>query len=201
MENLLAGVVAGAASTAVLQPIDVVKVRYQVFTGTARSYSSVLSAVRTIVSTEGVGALYKGLSPAMLGSAMSWGLYMHFYEHAKAALLAGRASETRLSSLEHMGAAMSAGGAVALITTPIWMIKTRLQLQVEGVEVGEGKRQYRGLLGACLRFDGVSGATLHTCAVRRCCKMHRKGGRPLGIVSWSCSSLAADVAWSHSGMH
>lgn len=147
MENLLAGLVAGAASTAALQPIDVVKVRYQVFAGTAQRYGGMWDAVQTIVGKEGLSALYKGLAPAMIGSAVSWGLYMHFYEAAKAALLARHEGETRLSSWEHMGAAMGAGSTVAFLTTPIWMIKTRLQLQVEGVEVGAGKRQYTGLLG------------------------------------------------------
>lgn len=145
MDNLLAGLLAGATSTAVLQPIDVVKVRYQVW---SKAYSSVPGALSSIVREEGFRALYKGLTPAMLGSSVSWGLYLHLYERAKAAVARHRHSDgSRLSYWENMLAATSAGCSVVLVTNPIWMIKTRMQLQREAAQSGSGKAPYRGIVG------------------------------------------------------
>jgi solute carrier family 25 folate transporter 32 len=39
--------------------------------------------VRNIVGQEGAGSLFRGLTPSLFGSAVSWGLYFYFYEIAK----------------------------------------------------------------------------------------------------------------------
>ena len=149
MDNLIAGALAGAISTVALQPVDVVKVRYQVWSGSSRAYKSLADALLTIVRTEGIMALYKGVVPAMLGSSMAWGLYMPFYEHAKGVVLRNfhEPGETRLSYWEHMLAAIGAGSAVVMFTNPVWMIKTRMQLQQDGKELGHGRKHYRGVFG------------------------------------------------------
>jgi len=149
MDNLVAGLLAGATSTAVLQPIDVIKVRYQVWN---RAYSSVAGAFTSIIREEGVRALYKGLAPAMIGSSVSWGLYLHLYEHAKGAVARSRhADGSRLSYWENMLAATSAGCSVVLVTNPIWMIKTRMQLQREVALTSGGKAPYKGIAGTFRR--------------------------------------------------
>ncbi len=144
MDHLAAGLLAGATSTAVLQPIDVIKVRYQVWN---RAYSSLAGAFTSIVKEEGIRALYKGLAPAMIGSSVSWGLYLHLYERIKGVVASSRHNDgSRLSYWENMLAATSAGCSVVMVTNPIWMIKTRMQLQRESAS-GTGKAPYRGVAG------------------------------------------------------
>jgi solute carrier family 25 folate transporter 32 len=147
MDHLVAGLLAGATSTAVLQPIDVIKVRYQVWN---RAYPSLVGAFTSIIREEGIRALYKGLTPAMLGSSVSWGLYLHLYENAKAFIGSKRHSDgSRLSYWENMLAATSAGCTVVLITNPIWMIKTRMQLQKEQLAVKTSSQApYTGIIRA-----------------------------------------------------
>ncbi|MBA0628248.1 hypothetical protein Godav_023011, partial [Gossypium davidsonii] len=72
----------------------------------------------------GLKGLYAGFLPAVLGSTVSWGLYFFL---AKQRYSKNR--EEKLSSGHHLASAAEAGALVSLCTNPIWLIKTRLQLQ------------------------------------------------------------------------
>lgn len=68
---------------------------------------------------------------------MSWGLYFFLYEAAKKRHItwSSSADETgRLPPLRHCAAALEAGVTTSLLTNPVWLIKTRLQLQVQQKE-------------------------------------------------------------------
>ncbi|ETL38086.1 hypothetical protein, variant 3 [Phytophthora nicotianae CJ01A1] len=78
-----AGLGAGAVSTMLLYPLDLVKVRYQVHEKSAHAYRSLGHAFRSIVAEEGVRALFRGMSPALYGATLSWGIYMLVYQNAK----------------------------------------------------------------------------------------------------------------------
>ncbi|ETM44514.1 hypothetical protein, variant 2 [Phytophthora nicotianae] len=78
-----AGLGAGAVSTVLLYPLDLVKVRYQVHEKSAHAYRSLGHAFRSIVAEEGVRALFRGMSPALYGATLSWGIYMLVYQNAK----------------------------------------------------------------------------------------------------------------------
>jgi hypothetical protein len=66
---------------------DLVKVRYQAdqspLKGAEGKRPSIVATVRNIVGQEGAGSLFRGLTPSLFGSAVSWGLYFYFYEIAK----------------------------------------------------------------------------------------------------------------------
>ena len=51
---------------AILYPIDLVKVRYQVYDKKGRAYGSLLSAFTTIAKTEGIQGLYQVLHRQIL---------------------------------------------------------------------------------------------------------------------------------------
>ena len=69
-----------------------------------------------------------GLTPALIGSGVAWGVYFFAYNAAKQRYreLTG---QTRLGPLTHLASAAEAGSIVCFITNPIWVVKTRLQLQ------------------------------------------------------------------------
>ena len=83
---LIAGFSGGVASTTLLLPLDVVKLRLQVHEGADRL--GTLRAVRHILRYEGVRGLYVGWTPAVVGSAVAWGGYFYFYEGLKQRVLA-----------------------------------------------------------------------------------------------------------------
>lgn len=152
MSHLLAGTSAGLISTSLLHPLDLVKTRFQAFEGAtgragSKAYRSSLSALRFILARDGFASLYGGITPALLGSGASWGLYWAFYERAKArhAARLGDAAAERLPAQYHLLSSTEAGVATVLITNPVWLLKTRLQLQSSGAP-------YRGMGDAALRI-------------------------------------------------
>mmetsp|Transcript_8214 Transcript_8214/g.24610 ORF Transcript_8214/g.24610 Transcript_8214/m.24610 type:complete len:296 (+) Transcript_8214:140-1027(+) len=118
-----AGVIAGACSTTLLYPLDLVKVRFQA--DTSAKLPSVVGMVSRVARAEGARALFAGLTPALLGSALSWGGFFFFYEKFKPQN-DGTAVQTAGSNAL---ASVKAGAAMVLLTNPVWLVKTRLQLQ------------------------------------------------------------------------
>lgn len=158
--HLLAGVLSGAVSTAALFPLDLVKTRFMVLNAHisgnfSASYTGYRDAVRSILRAEGPRAFWQGLTPAVVGAGSSWGLYFFFYENAKTRrqhdLGVHGAAISKLPAWQHLAAATEAGVCTAFLTNPIWLVKTRLQLQVHSRAPGPtpgAPRLYRGMTGA-----------------------------------------------------
>lgn len=109
-------IVASVSFAVALYPLDLIKVRMQVFDGAGSRYTSLASAFRSIVGQEGFAALYKvlsayftyrpgkipfeliiyiwilyqGMGPGLIASVLSWGGYFYFYEQSKVGLATGR---------------------------------------------------------------------------------------------------------------
>ncbi|CAN1813998.1 Folate transporter 1, chloroplastic [Linum perenne] len=144
-ENAAAGAVAGFATVAATHPLDVVRTRFQVNDGRLSvlpTYRNTGHAIVTIARLEGLKGLYAGMSPAVLGSTVAWGLYFLFYSRAKERY--SKNKNQSLSPLYHLASAAEAGGLVCLCTNPIWLVKTRLQLQTNRHQ----SRPYSGLYDA-----------------------------------------------------
>jgi solute carrier family 25 folate transporter 32 len=141
--HLIAGTTGGLVATVICYPLDTIKTRFQAHTSatTYSPYASVATAFRTIIGREGWRALYQGLGPAMVGAGASWGGYFYFYEKIKDQMKA-RAPAGGLGMGHHITAGMLAGNAIVLMTNPVWLIKTRLQLQMK--EPGSAAKHYRG---------------------------------------------------------
>ncbi|KAI9109685.1 hypothetical protein K1719_019315 [Acacia pycnantha] len=129
-ENATAGAIAGFATVTATHPLDVVRTRFQVNDGRfpfVPIYKNTAHAIFTIARSEGLRGLYAGLLPAVLGSTISWGLYFYFYDKAKQRYARNRGE--KLSPGYHLASAAEAGTLVCLCTNPIWLVKTRMQLQ------------------------------------------------------------------------
>ncbi|PNH11010.1 Mitochondrial folate transporter/carrier [Tetrabaena socialis] len=129
--HMIAGGMAGSAAVLFLHPFDVIKTRLQVQDGASSSgtqYRNALHAGRTLLAQEGWRSFYKGLTPALIGSGVSWAAYFYIYEAIKAWHCSWQGRE-RLSPGWNMASAAQAGATVCLLTNPVWLIKTRLQLQ------------------------------------------------------------------------
>jgi solute carrier family 25 folate transporter 32 len=158
--HLVAGVLSGLLTSGLLHPLDVLKTRYQVQDGlvNALRYRSLAGAVRDVLGSEGVRGFYRGMAPALLGSGASWGLYFYFYEACKRRLRAGGGGAP-LSPAQHAYAAWEGGTVTCLFTNPVWLVKTRMQLQT-GSGSGGGGGGYTSMAHAfasIVRQEGPQG--------------------------------------------
>ncbi|ETV95917.1 hypothetical protein H310_10582 [Aphanomyces invadans] len=131
VKHSFAGIAAGGISTAILYPLDLVKTRYQIHENSPKAFRSLGQAFVSIVKTDVTGrynfrALYQGMSPALYGTTLSWGLYFFFYEHAKSFY----ADQTILPPwVGHFASGIQAGAMCVPLTNPIWLVKVRMQVQ------------------------------------------------------------------------
>jgi solute carrier family 25 folate transporter 32 len=89
-----------------------------------------------IVRNDGITGLYRGLTPALIGNGISWGIYFGSYNVAKQmarSSLGVAPNNGPLPVTANLACAASAGVVTTLITNPIWMVKTRWQLQGKGM--------------------------------------------------------------------
>ncbi|XP_030756717.1 mitochondrial folate transporter/carrier-like [Sitophilus oryzae] len=154
-EHLIAGTTAGVTSTLILHPMDVVKIRFAVNDGihSTPKYSGIWNAFSTIYRMEGFRGLYRGVTPNVWGAGASWGLYFLFYNSIKNFIQGGNVN-TPLGPGYHLLAASQSGLVTLFVTNPIWVVKTRLCLQV-----GENQK-YNGTID-CLskiyKSEGIVG--------------------------------------------
>ncbi|CAD6234089.1 GSCOCG00007541001-RA-CDS [Cotesia congregata] len=161
-QHFVAGISGGVVSTLMLHPLDLIKIRFAVndgLTKTAPQYTGLRNALTEIVKSDGVRGLYRGVTPNVLGSGSSWGLYFFFYNNIKTWLQKGNSKKPLGPSLQMLAAA-EAGILTLLITNPIWVVKTRLCLQYStDVQLAESKR-YSGMMDALrkiYRTEGIRG--------------------------------------------
>lgn len=162
LDHAFAGIIAGAIATICMNPLDLVKVQFQVDTSSRRvpfspssSSSSGSSrwqsfvrkatggdvirdmsqALKVIVQRDGYSGLYRGLSPNVVGNSASWGFYFLWYTMIKEYMAAPSSSSYEdgidgkskiLSPGQHLLAASESGAITALMTNPVWVVKTRM---------------------------------------------------------------------------
>jgi solute carrier family 25 folate transporter 32 len=153
-DELVAGSVAGASTVAILYPLDVIKTRLQVQDGSERVSLGFWEMGKKLWRS-GARTLYSGLGPSMLGASIAWGSYFYCYSWSKDRRQNGGGA---LSSMDHLVSGLEAGAVVSLVTNPVWVVKTRLQLQ-DRVS-GSGIRAYDGAIDcfrSIAREEGVAG--------------------------------------------
>lgn len=113
-----------------------IKTSFQVYTGKFKS-KTILSTFKDVIKQEGFLRLWKGLTPALVGNTISWGLYFSFYNKGKSLLLQYKHkyyemyynNRNQLSTMEHLITAYCVGSVCLLFTNPMWLIKTRMEIQ------------------------------------------------------------------------
>ncbi|XP_069466125.1 solute carrier family 25 member 33 [Ambystoma mexicanum] len=205
--HLFAGGCGGTVGAIVTCPLEVIKTRLQssglalrtVYfqpvqlgisgAGMVRPTTSVspglLQVLKSILEKEGPRSLFRGLGPNLVGVAPSRAIY--FASYSKAKELYNRVF-TPNSNVVHMCSAGSAAFITNSLMNPIWMVKTRMQLErrVGGskqrnalqcaryVYQTEGVRGfYRGLTAS---YAGIS-ETIICFVIYEALKKHLKEGR------------------------
>ena len=139
--NAVAGLAAGFVSSLVMHPLDVVTTRMQAQdsrTATERKYKNPIEALIKIARKDGVLQLYPGVVPNVVGSMTNWGVYFLGYNYSRNQLRAYinrdrdvllEPEPRELSPVMNLFCATAIGCVSAIITQPIWLAKTRMELQ------------------------------------------------------------------------
>ncbi|KAK1857696.1 hypothetical protein I4F81_000311 [Pyropia yezoensis] len=159
LSSAMAGAVATVASDAIMTPLDVVKQRMQL----SVTDGSVAACVARVHAEHGVGAFFAGFRTTLLMNVPLLAVHNTVYD-AASGLLRGvkfahssRTADGRFSAACSAVAGAVAGAAAAAVTTPLDVVKTRLQTQGE-----VGARRYGGMrdaLMAVAREEGARGLT------------------------------------------
>ncbi|TFK94183.1 mitochondrial carrier [Polyporus arcularius HHB13444] len=126
--NMAAGALAGITEHAVMYPVDSIKTRMQVFaTSPAAVYTGVGNAFTRISATEGMRALWRGVSSVIMGAGPAHAVHFGTYEMVKE--FAGG----NVEGVQNQWIATSLAGASATIASDAFMnpfdvIKQRMQV-------------------------------------------------------------------------
>jgi len=124
--NMLAGALAGISEHAVMFPVDSIKTRMQVFaTSPVAVYSGVGNAFSRISSTEGMRALWRGVTSVVLGAGPAHAVHFGTLEAVKE-LVGGNQAGNNWVATSLAGA--SATIASDALMNPFDVIKQRMQV-------------------------------------------------------------------------
>jgi len=156
----IAGLTAGLISTIIVHPLDIIKTRLQVDTSSHPLLNSSRSVLRDILRNEGptrLSALYRGLTPNLVGNSAGWGLYFLWYGEAQDVIRSwrGYTPDQQLTSVDYLSASSASGVLSAILTNPIWVVKTRM-LSTSAAQAGAYPGMMYGLK-AIYRTEGVRG--------------------------------------------
>ncbi|KAG5960044.1 hypothetical protein E4U58_004789 [Claviceps cyperi] len=182
--HMLAGGVGGMAAATVTAPLDVLKTRLQsdIFQAQLRAarlakgqattglnparaamyhLRDTLDILGTVYRIEGSRALFKGLGPNLIGIIPARSINFFVYGNGKR-VISEYWNRGQEAPWVHLMAGVAAGVATSTATNPIWMIKTRLQLDKNVSERSGGamQRQYRNsydCVRQIIRDEGLRG--------------------------------------------
>lgn len=138
--HFIAGGVGGLVGAVCTSPLDVVKTRLQstfyqqgIEKGIKHSGSIWTHFIETtklliqIKQVEGIQGYFKGLGPNLVGVIPARAI--NFYTYGNGKKIYTELNHGRETPIVHLASAATAGVVTSTATNPIWVIKTRLQLQ------------------------------------------------------------------------
>ncbi|CAH3177027.1 unnamed protein product [Porites lobata] len=154
--HALAGAVGSVTAMTVFFPLDTARTRLQV--DDKRKAKNTAYVLRDIFQEEGLQSLYRGLLPVLCSLYCSNFLYFYTFNGLKTVFVGkGKTS----SSLQDLLFGYLAGIVNVLLTTPLWVVNTRLKLQgasfrTKGLETSETKK-YKGIIDGLQRISREEG--------------------------------------------
>ena len=154
------GGLAGMTATAVIQPIDMVKVRLQLAGEGLRTgpKPTALGVTRDIIAQGKVLDLYNGLSAGLLRQAVYTTARLGIFDTFQN-MLQARAEKngTKVTFVERGAAGLTAGGLAAMIGNPADLALIRMQS--DGLKPKEARANYRSVFDALTRIAKAEGIT------------------------------------------
>ncbi|KFM73595.1 Solute carrier family 25 member 39, partial [Stegodyphus mimosarum] len=123
---VVAGGLARAIATTVVSPLELVRTKMQ---SQKLSYIEIVQAVRTLVLSQGLSSLYRGLGPTVLRDVPFSSIYWLSYEMLKQTF-----NQQQPAVWFSFAAGGAAGSVAALLTVPFDVIKTHRQIELGEME-------------------------------------------------------------------
>ncbi|KAM6956876.1 peroxisomal membrane protein PMP34 [Aplochiton taeniatus] len=151
--HAVAGALGSVTAMTVFFPLDTARLRLQV--DDKRKAKSTPAILAEIVKEEGLLAPYRGWFPVICSLCCSNFVYFYCFHSLKASLLRGQRSTPGSDLL----VGIAAGVVNVLVTTPLWVVNTRLKLQGAKFRNSDIRpTNYSGILDAfvqIVRDEGV----------------------------------------------
>ncbi|AJQ12035.1 Rim2p [Saccharomyces cerevisiae YJM1342] len=180
--HFVAGGIGGMAGAIVTCPFDLVKTRLQsdiflkayksqavnISKGSTRSksinyviqagthFKETLGIIGNVYKQEGFRSLFKGLGPNLVGVIPARSINFFTYGTTKD-MYAKAFNNGQETPMIHLMAAATAGWATATATNPIWLIKTRVQLDKAGKTSVRHYKNSWDCLKSVIRNEGFTG--------------------------------------------
>ncbi|EEQ92670.1 putative mitochondrial 2-oxoglutarate/malate carrier protein [Blastomyces dermatitidis] len=154
------GGLSGMTATAVIQPIDMVKVRLQLAGEGARTgpRPTALGITKQIIASGKFLDLYTGLSAGLLRQAVYTTARLGFFDTFANSLKArADAAGKKVTFAERAAAGLGAGGLAAMIGNPADLALIRMQS--DGLKPKESRANYRSVIDALARISKAEGIT------------------------------------------
>jgi len=154
-KGFVTGSMAGCFSTCCIQPIDMVKVRIQLYAGTAEAAGPITVATR-MIANEGFFSLYKGLSAGLMRQVVYTGARLGLFDKFQAALK--DPNEKKMPFWKNSVAAVGAGALAAFVGNPADL--ALIQMQADSMLPEAERRGYKNVVDALagiVKSDGVGG--------------------------------------------
>lgn len=168
----ISGIFAEIISCVIFVPVDVIKERRQVQYNTKLSYKNDLDAFKTIVKQEGLRGIYKAYGATVLSFGPMSAFYFMFYEYFKGFFVNNDAityltnTNRNITFTHSLICSSLASGLAAYITTPLDLVKLRMQVQrslkTDNIHTNNitEKHKYRSLvqgLKSIYTYEGITG--------------------------------------------
>lgn len=135
--DFMPGISGGVARVMIGQPFDTIKVRLQVLgQGTALAaklppsevYKDSMDCVRKMVRNEGPLSFYKGTVAPLVGNMVLLGIHFPTFSNVRK-MLEGDDHYSNFSYTNTLLSGAAAGAAGSLVSTPVELVRTKMQMQ------------------------------------------------------------------------
>jgi solute carrier family 25 protein 34/35 len=165
--SFVAGGLAACIAVTVTNPIELIKIRMQLqgemSASAAKVYKNPIQGMAVIFKNEGVKGLQKGLNAAYIYQIGLNGSRLGFYEPIRSSLNQLFFPDQEPHKVQSVGVNVFSGAASgiigAVIGSPLFLVKTRLQSYSEFIKIGE-QTHYTGVwngLVTIFKTEGVKG--------------------------------------------
>lgn len=157
--RFLAGAAAGATATTLTYPLDLCRARMAAHWGTKPLYGSYVGAFRDIVRLEGLGALWKGLTPTLMGIIPYAGVAFSTMETLKATYISRYNNESMMEipSFVRLLFGGFSGIVAQSLTYPLDTVRRRLQVSTPNNSRSLGYTGAWNAMQTIVRHEGFRG--------------------------------------------
>lgn len=165
--SFVAGGLAACIAVTVTNPIELIKIRMQLqgemSASAAKVYKNPIQGIAVIFKNEGIKGLQKGLNAAYIYQIGLNGSRLGFYEPIRSSLNQLFFPDQEPHKVQSVGVNVFSGAASgiigAVIGSPLFLVKTRLQSYSEFIKIGE-QTHYTGVWNGLItifKTEGVKG--------------------------------------------